>query len=48
MLWTTSLCLFLVWLLAVLLDLGDPWVHAIPFVVATLIVYRLTRVAVRR
>ncbi|MBW3661192.1 MAG: hypothetical protein KY397_06110 [Gemmatimonadetes bacterium] len=48
MLWTTSLCLFLLWLLALLLDRGEPWVHVLPLVVAALLVYRVVRVAVRR
>lgn len=48
MLWTASLCLFLLWLLALLLDRGQPWVHALPFAVAALLTYRLVRVAVRR
>lgn len=48
MLWTASLCLFLLWLLALLLDRGEPWVHGLPLVVAALLIYRLVRGAVRR
>lgn len=48
MFWTASLCLFLLWLLALLLDRGDPWVHALPVVVAALLIYRVVRAAVRR
>lgn len=48
MFWTASLCLSLVWLLALLLGRGEPWVHALPLVIATILVYRITRAIVRR
>jgi hypothetical protein len=48
MLWTTSLCLFLLWLLALLLDRGGPAAHALPLAAAALLTYRLVRAAVRR
>lgn len=48
MLWTASLCLFVVWLLALLLDRGAPWVHALPLVVAGLLAWRLARTALGR
>ena len=41
MLWTTSLCLFVLWLLALLVEWESPWASALPVGIAALLLYRL-------
>jgi len=48
MLWTASLCLFVLWLLALLLEWGEPWVHALPLTIAAFLLFRLLGTALRR
>lgn len=48
MLWTVSLCLFVLWLLALLLERGGLWVHALPLAIAAFLLYRLLGTALRR
>jgi len=48
MLWTASLCLLVIWLLALLLDRGGSWVHALPLAVAGHLIFRLVGTALKR
>lgn len=47
MLWTTSLCLFVLWLLALLVGWDSPWVIGLPLGIAALLLYRLVGAAGR-